>query len=64
MTYNLISVHDPESPGGGVGKTATLGSLRGFENDGPLFEMVDGASYNGDKGKSEMFLKKSSSCGY
>ena len=44
----MIIVHDPESPGGGVGSTASLGHLRGLE-EGPLFEMVDGAAYNADK---------------
>ena len=54
-----MPVHDPESPGGGVGKAATLGNLLGFERDGPSFEMVDGGSYNGDKGRSEDIVNAS-----
>jgi protochlorophyllide reductase len=37
------------SIGGGVGRTATLGTLLGFERDGAYFEMVDGKPYDGDK---------------
>eukprot|EP00980_Cylindrotheca_fusiformis_P022565 scaffold9439_cov115-Cylindrotheca_fusiformis.AAC.10 len=48
---NYRKVHDPDSPGGGVGKPATLGNLEGFERDGRFFEMIDGGAYNGDKGK-------------
>lgn len=49
IVITASSVHDPESPGGRVGQLATLGNLEGFERDGHLFEMVDGAPYNGDK---------------
>lgn len=49
IVITASGVHDPESPGGGVGKTASLGSLEGFVRDGKNFEMVDGQPYNGDK---------------
>jgi protochlorophyllide reductase len=49
IVITASGVHDPDSPGGGVGKTATLGNLEGFERDGKNFEMVDGQPYNGDK---------------
>lgn len=42
-------VHDPESPGGAQGETATLGDLQGLERDGRNFEMVDGGAFNADK---------------
>ncbi len=47
------SVHDPESPGGAQGATATLGDLRGLEyavsNGSRQFDMVDGGPFNADK---------------
>ena len=49
IVVTASSVHDPESPGGKQGKTATLGDLTGFERDGKDFEMIDGGSYDGDK---------------
>ena len=49
IVVTASSVHDPESPGGKQGKTATLGDLSGLERDGKDFEMVDGGSYDGDK---------------
>jgi hypothetical protein len=49
IVVTASGVHDPESPGGAQGKTATLGNLEGFERDGKNFEMVDGEPYNGDK---------------
>lgn len=49
IVVTASSVHDPESPGGKQGKTATLGDLKGFERDGKSFEMVDGEAYDGDK---------------
>ena len=46
-------MHDPDSPGGSQGATATLGDLSGFERavaDGSgRFDMVDGGWYNADK---------------
>lgn len=41
-------VHDPNSGGGNVGSTATLGDLKGLES-GPSFSMVDGGAYDPDK---------------
>jgi NAD(P)-dependent dehydrogenase (short-subunit alcohol dehydrogenase family) len=49
VVVTASGVHDPDSPGGGQGKTATLGTMEGFERDGKNFDMVDGQPYNGDK---------------
>jgi protochlorophyllide reductase len=49
IVVTASAVHDPESPGGAQGKTATLGDLEGFIRDGKNFEMVDGQPFNGDK---------------
>lgn len=53
IVVTASSVHDPESPGGAQGATATLGNLRGLENavsnGSRQFEMVDGEPYNADK---------------
>ncbi|KAL3931031.1 MAG: hypothetical protein SGARI_004310, partial [Bacillariaceae sp.] len=49
VVITASGVHDPESPGGAQGKTATLGNLEGLIRDGKMFEMVDGQPYNGDK---------------
>jgi protochlorophyllide reductase len=49
IVVTASSVHDPQSPGGAQGKTATLGDLTGLERDGANFEMVDGGTFNADK---------------
>jgi protochlorophyllide reductase len=49
IVITASAVHDPDSPGGAQGKTASLGNLDGFVRDGRNFEMVDGQPYNGDK---------------
>jgi hypothetical protein len=49
IVVTASSLHDPDSPGGAQGKTATLGDLTGFERDGKFFEMVDGEPFNADK---------------
>lgn len=49
IVITASGVHDPESPGGAQGKTATLGNLEGLERDGVSFEMVDGQPFNADK---------------
>jgi protochlorophyllide reductase len=49
IVITASGVHDPESPGGAQGKTATLGNLEGLERDGASFEMVDGQPFNADK---------------
>mmetsp|Transcript_37295 Transcript_37295/g.90544 ORF Transcript_37295/g.90544 Transcript_37295/m.90544 type:complete len:492 (-) Transcript_37295:1628-3103(-) len=49
IVVTASGVHDPDSPGGAQGKTATLGQLQGLIRDGRNFEMVDGEPYNGDK---------------
>jgi protochlorophyllide reductase len=42
-------VHNPDTPGGAQGKTATLGDLAGFDCDGKNFGMIDGNPFNTDK---------------
>jgi protochlorophyllide reductase len=42
-------VHDPESPGGAQGVPATLGDLKGLEQNGKSCEMPDGGLFNADK---------------
>lgn len=42
-------VHDPSSPGGSVGKGATLGDLSGMERAGKSFEMISGEEFDADK---------------
>jgi protochlorophyllide reductase len=49
IVVTASGVHDPESPGGAQGRTATLRDLKGLERDGRYFEMVDGEPYDGDK---------------
>ena len=49
IVITASAVHDPDSPGGAQGKTATLGNFEGLIRDGRNFEMVDGQPYNGDK---------------
>jgi protochlorophyllide reductase len=49
IVVTASSVHDPQSPGGAQGQTATLGDLSGLERDGANFEMVDGGPFNADK---------------
>jgi protochlorophyllide reductase len=49
IVVTASSVHDPDSPGGAQGKTATLGDLTGLTREGNNFEMVDGNPFNADK---------------
>ncbi|KAL7552210.1 hypothetical protein ACHAWF_018094 [Thalassiosira exigua] len=53
IVVTASSVHDPDSPGGGQGVPATLGTLEGLERavaDGTgRFDMVDGGAFNADK---------------
>ena len=49
IVVTASGVHDPDSPGGAQGETATLGDLTGLERDGNMFEMVDGNPFNADK---------------
>mmetsp|Transcript_2240 Transcript_2240/g.3877 ORF Transcript_2240/g.3877 Transcript_2240/m.3877 type:complete len:445 (-) Transcript_2240:273-1607(-) len=53
IVVTASSVHDPDSPGGAQGKTATLGDLKGFEDavasGTKKFDMVDGGPFNADK---------------
>lgn len=53
IVVTASGVHDPESPGGAQGETATLGDLSGLEravkSGTGKFEMVDGKAFNADK---------------
>ena len=53
IVVTASSVHDPDSPGGAQGKTATLGELKGLEDavasGTGKFDMVDGGEFNADK---------------
>jgi protochlorophyllide reductase len=53
IVVTASSVHDPDSPGGAQGKTATLGDLKGLEDavasGTGQFDMVDGGNFNADK---------------
>ena len=49
IVVTASAVHDPDSPGGSQGKTATLGDLKGLEEEGRNCEMIDGGSFNADK---------------
>jgi NAD(P)-dependent dehydrogenase (short-subunit alcohol dehydrogenase family) len=49
IVVTASGVHDPESPGGAQGETATLGDLVGLESHGKDCEMIDGGKFNADK---------------
>ena len=49
MIVTASGVHDPESPGGGVGVPAGLGDLSGLRSQGRSCEMIDGSAFNADK---------------
>jgi NAD(P)-dependent dehydrogenase (short-subunit alcohol dehydrogenase family) len=49
IVVTASGVHDPESPGGAQGETATLGDLLGLESQGKDCEMLDGGKFNADK---------------
>jgi len=49
IVVTASGVHDPESPGGAQGSTATLGTLDGITKYGRDFEMIDGNAYDPDK---------------
>jgi len=49
VVITASEVHNPASPGGSVGPGATLGDLRGLADNGAVFEMIDGSTYNADK---------------
>lgn len=48
IVVTASGVHDPKSPGGAQGSLATLGDLSGI-TAGPIFDMVDGGSFDADK---------------
>jgi hypothetical protein len=49
VTVTASAVHDPDSPGGKQGMTATLGDLQGLQDLGRACEMIDGGVFNADK---------------
>lgn len=49
IVVTASEVHDPASPGGSVGKGATLGDLAGYDRDGAAFEMASGEEFDADK---------------
>lgn len=49
IVVTASGVHDPDSPGGAQGVPATLGDLKGLEEQGKNCEMIDGSPFNGDK---------------
>lgn len=49
IVVTASGVHDPESPGGAQGISATLGDLRGLQTLGKQCEMMDGGAFNADK---------------
>jgi len=49
IVVTASEVHDPASPGGSVGKGATLGDLSGIETQGAAFEMASGEEFDADK---------------
>jgi hypothetical protein len=49
VTVTASAVHDPDSPGGKQGTTATLGDLQGLQDLGRACEMIDGGVFNADK---------------
>jgi NAD(P)-dependent dehydrogenase (short-subunit alcohol dehydrogenase family) len=49
IVVTASSVHDPASPGGAQGETATLGELQGLIEQGVECEMIDGRPFNADK---------------
>ena len=58
IVVTASGVHDPASPGGAQGATATLGDLEGFERDGKLFTMVDGGAFNADKAYKDSKVRR------
>lgn len=60
IVVTASGVHDPESPGGAQGETASLGDLQGLESKPRGFEMIDGGSFNADKAYKDS--KVSSEC--
>ena len=62
IVVTASGVHDPESPGGKQGRTATLGDLKGLERDGKKFEMVDGEAYDGDKAYKDSKVRNVHDC--
>jgi protochlorophyllide reductase len=49
IVVTASGVHDPDSPGGAQGETATLGDLDGLARLGRDCEMIDGGPFNADK---------------
>ena len=57
IVVTASGVHDPDSPGGAQGVTATLGNLEGLEKYGRNCEMIDGKPYNPDKAYKDSKVK-------
>lgn len=55
-------VHDPESPGGAQGPTASLGDLRGLDLQGRECEMLDGLPFNADKAYKDSKVRRLNCC--
>jgi NAD(P)-dependent dehydrogenase (short-subunit alcohol dehydrogenase family) len=49
IVVTASGVHDPASPGGAQGQTATLGQLQGLKRYGRDCAMLDGGPFNADK---------------
>jgi protochlorophyllide reductase len=49
IVVTASEVHDPESPGGKVGRGAGLGDFEGIKEDGAEFELMDGSEFDADK---------------
>ena len=49
IVITASEVHDPESPGGKVGRGAGLGNFDGIKEDGAEFELMDGSEFDADK---------------
>jgi len=63
IVITASGVHDPESPGGKVGVTATLGDLQGLEQEGPMCEMIDGGTFDADKAYKDSKVRPFFVCG-
>ena len=49
IVVTASEVHDPESPGGKIGRGAGLGNFEGIQENGAEFELMDGSEFDADK---------------
>jgi protochlorophyllide reductase len=49
IVITASEVHDPESPGGKVGRGAGLGNFEGIKDAGVDFDLMDGSEFDADK---------------